>query len=233
MRFYTTAHLIADLEVLREHLGVDRWLPRGGSWGCTLALAYAQRYPHRVSEIVLSAITTTRRREVDWLYGGVSRFFPEEHELFRAGAGGADHLLAEYDRLLGYSDRTVRARAAAAWARWERTVLSLEPDARPTSFSGPVDDDLLAMTRICALYYANYGWLDDGELIRNASELAGIPGALAHGRPYLSCPVATACELARAWPGADLFVCDRSGHRGSPAKREYVRAALTRFADRR
>ncbi|HEX9337051.1 MAG TPA: prolyl aminopeptidase [Pseudonocardiaceae bacterium] len=231
MRYNTTAHLVADLELLREHLGIERWLLRGGSWGCTLALAYALRYPHRVSEIVLSAILTTRHREIDWLYGGVSRFFPEEHARFVAGAGRADNVVAEYDRLLGHPDRDVRERAAAAWARWEETVLSLEPNAtKPTSFSGPVDDDLLALVRICAHYYAHYGWLADGELIRDAGRLAGIPGVLVHGRQDLSCPVTTAYELANAWPGAELFVCDQSGHRGSAAKGDYVRAALARFA---
>jgi proline iminopeptidase len=232
MRFNTTAHLVADLELLREHLGIDRWLLRGASWGCTLALAYALRYPHRVSEIVLSAILTTRRQEIDWLYGGVSRFFPEEHARFVAVAANADNVVAEYDRLLGHPDRDGRVRAAAAWARWEETVLSLEPRAKPTSFSGPVDDDLLALVRICAHYYTHYGWLTDGELIRDASRLAGIPGVLVHGRLDLSCPVTTAYELAAAWPGADLFICDESGHRGSAAKGEYVRAALARFADR-
>jgi proline iminopeptidase len=232
MRVNTTAHLVADLELLREHLGIDRWLLRGGSWGCTLALAYALRYPHRVSEIVLSAIFTSRRQEIDWLYGGASRFFPEEHERFVAGANNAADVLGEYDRLLGDPDREVRSRAAAAWARWEETVLSLEPNAtRSTSFSGPVDDDLLALVRICAHYYTHQGWLADGELIRNAGALADIPGVLVHGRLDLSCPVTTAYELAGAWPGAQLFVCDRSGHRGSAAKREYVRAALARFAE--
>jgi proline iminopeptidase len=127
----------------------------------------------------------------------------------------------------------VRVRAAAAWARWEEAVLSLEPTAKAGAFSGPVDDGLLALVRICAHYYAHYGWLADGELIRNAGMPAGIPGVLVHGRLDLSCPVVTAYELAGAWPGAELFVCDQSGHRGSPAKGDHVRAALARFAGRR
>jgi proline iminopeptidase len=111
-----------------------------------------------VSEIVLSAILTTRLREIDWLYGGASRFFPEEHERFVADAGSADpaahHVVAEYDRPLGHPDRDVRAWAAAAWGRWEEAVLSLEPNAKPTSFGGPVDDDLLALTRVSQLSLA-------------------------------------------------------------------------------
>jgi proline iminopeptidase len=185
-----------------------------------------------VSEIVLSAILLTRRREIDWLYGGVSRFFPEEYERFVAGADEAASVVPAYARLLGDPDPAVRERAALAWARWEETVLSLEPNAKPTSFSTRADDDLIEFVRICSHYYANYGWLADDELIGNVGRLAGIPGALVHGRLDLSCPVETAYELASAWPGAELFVCDESGHRPSEAKREYLRAALARFADK-
>jgi proline iminopeptidase len=232
MRHNTTQHLVADLELLREHLSINRWLVRGGSWGCTLAMAYALKHPDRVSEIVLSAILLTRRREIDWLYGGVSRFFPEEYERFVAGADEAASVVPAYARLLGDPDPAVRERAALAWARWEETVLSLEPNAKPTSFSTRADDDLIEFVRICSHYYANYGWLADDELIGNVGRLAGIPGALVHGRLDLSCPVETAYELASAWPGAELFVCDESGHRPSEAKREYLRAALARFADK-
>jgi proline iminopeptidase len=231
MRHNTTHHLVADLESLRQHLGIDRWLVRAGSWGCTLALAYALRHPDRLSEIVLSAVSLTRRKEIDWLYGGVSRFFPEEYERFVAEAGTADDIVPAYVRLLADPDPAVRQRAALAWARWEETVLSLEPDARPTAFGTRSGDDLVAFVRICSHYYANYGWLADDELIGNVDQLAGIPGVLVHGRLDLSCPVDTAYELARAWPGADLFVCDESGHRGSQAKRDHLRAALARFAD--
>jgi proline iminopeptidase len=232
MRHNTTQHLVADLELLREHLSINRWLVRGGSWGCTLAMAYALKHPDRVSEIVLSAILLTRRREIDWLYGGVSRFFPEEYERFVAGADEAASVVPAYARLLGDPDPVVRERAALAWARWEETVLSLEPNAKPTSFSTRADDDLIEFVRICSHYYANYGWLADDELIGNVGRLAGIPGALVHGRLDLSCPVETAYELASAWQGAELFVCDESGHRPSEAKREYLRAALARFADK-
>lgn len=230
MRHNTTHHLVADLELLREHLGIDRWLVRGGSWGCTLALAYALHHPARVTEMVLSAISLTRRKEIDWLYGGVSRFFPEEYQRFVAGAHGAPDVVPAYARLLADPERAVRERAALAWARWEETVLSLEPNAPLPSIRTRAEDELIEFVRICAHYYANYGWLTDDALIDNVDQLAGIPAVLAHGRRDLSCPVDTAYELASAWPGAQLFVCNESGHRASEATRAYLHSALTRFA---
>jgi proline iminopeptidase len=232
MRHNTTQHLVADLELLREHLDIDRWLLRGASWGCTLAVAYALKHPDRVSEIVLSAISLTRRKEIEWLYGGLARFFPEEHRRFVAGAGDAADVLHAYARLLADPDRAVRERAALDWARWEETALSLEPNAKPTPFSMRADDELIEFVRICSHYYANYGWLTDDELIGNVDRLAGIPAVLVHGRLDLSCPVETAYELASAWPGTELFICDRSGHRIQQDQREYLRAALDRFADK-
>jgi proline iminopeptidase len=231
MRHNTTQHLVADLELLREHLGIDRWLVRGASWGCALAMAYALRHPDRVSEIVLSAIMLARGKEIDWLYDGVARFFPEEHERFVGEVSPATDVLPAYTRLLADPDHAVRERAALVWARWEETVLSLEPNARPTSFGTQAGDDLIAFVRICSHYFANNAWLADDELIGNVSRLAGIPGVLAHGRLDLSCPVDTAYELANAWPSAELFVCDESGHRGSKAKGAYIGAALARFAN--
>lgn len=118
MRHNTTDHLVREMELLREHLGIDRWLLTGGSWGATLALVYAQRHPRRVSEIMLSAISTTRRSEIDWLYSGVGRFFPEEWERFRRGAAGAsrdDDLVVAYARLIEDPDPQVRNQAARNW----------------------------------------------------------------------------------------------------------------------
>jgi alpha/beta hydrolase fold len=123
MRHNTTDHLVSDMERLREHLGIDRWLLTGGSWGTTLALVHAERYPHRVSQIMLSAISTTRRSEIDWLYRGVALFFPEEWERFRDGAGGTDRdgdLVAAYARLMESSDPQVRNQAASSWGTWAR-----------------------------------------------------------------------------------------------------------------
>jgi proline iminopeptidase len=234
MRHNTTDHLVADMERLREHLGIDRWLVTGGSWGTTLALVYAERYPHRVSQIIVSAITTTRRSEIDWLYRGVARFFPEEWERFAGGAaraGSGGDLTAAYAWLMEDPDPQVRNQAAQEWLRWEDVVLSLEPGAMPgiamMSPGGgppPADSDLpdeagLAFVRICAHYFSHAGWLAENAVIGGAGRLAGIPGVLIHGRLDLSCPVDSAWELACAWPGAELLIDDHSGHRGSDIKR--------------
>jgi proline iminopeptidase len=231
----TTDHLVADMERLREHLGIDRWLVTGGSWGTTLGLVYAERYPDRVSEMMFSAISTTRRSELDWLYRGAARFFPEEWERFRAGAGPGItdvDLVAAYAQLLGDLDPGVRNPAATSWRRWEDVVLSLEPNAPPVEDEDPPGADTLAFTRLTAHYYAHGGFLEDGAVIRDAGTLAGIPGVLVHGRLDLSCPATTAVELARAWPGAELLIDDHSGHRGSPVKRAWMLDALARFAGR-
>src|SRR5450755_4771015 len=134
----TTGHLLADMELLREHLGIDRWLLCGGSWGSALILAYAERHPHRVSEILISAVTSARRSEIDWLYRGAAWFFPEAWEQFRAEIPEHDRdgdLLAAYARLMENPDPQVRTRAAIAWGGWEDAVLSLEPSARRGLFS--------------------------------------------------------------------------------------------------
>ena len=229
----TTEHLLSDMELLREHLGIDRWLLSGGSWGSTLALAYAERHPHRVSEIVLSAVTTTRRSEIDWLYRGVARFFPEEWERFRAGVPEADRdgdLVAAYARLMEDPDPLVRAQAANAWGAWEDAVVSLEPNAKPNLYSDRPPAALLALVRICAHYFAHGAWLEEGALLRDAGRLAGIPGVLIHGRLDLSGPLDTAWELARAWPDAELVAVRDAGHQGSDTTRERLLSALDGFA---
>jgi len=232
MRYNTTDHLVGDMERLREHLGIDRWLLTGGSWGTTLALVYAERYPHRVSQIMVSAISTTRRSEIDWLYRGVARFFPEEWERFRDSAGGTDRdgdLVAAYARLMESADPQVRNQAASSWGTWEDVVLSLEPNARPL-VRGQPDRFVLAFVRICAHYFSHAGRLEDNAVIRDAPRLAGIPGVLIHGRLDLSCPVETAWELARAWPEAELLIDDHSGHLGSDTKRAWMLGTLGKFA---
>jgi proline iminopeptidase len=240
MSVNTTHHLIADLELLREHLGIERWLLTGGSWGSTLAFAYAQRHPERVSEIVLNAITTTRRSEIDWLYRGAGRFFPEAWDRFRDGvpeadrervttAEGAHELLKAYVRLLEDPDPDVRHQATLDWATWEDTLIGGEPDGRPDPFRNRPERDLVAMIRICAHYFANDAWLDGDELIRNADRLAGIPGVLLHGRLDMSGPPDTAWEMAGRWPGAELHIVEGAGHQGNPEWREHLLRALDRF----
>ncbi|MFE0027090.1 prolyl aminopeptidase [Amycolatopsis sp. NPDC059021] len=230
LRHNTTDHLVADLERLRAHLGIDRWLVTGGSWGSTLALVYAQRYPHRVSEIVVSAISTARRSEIDWLYRGAARFFPEAWQQFSGAVPNGGDLLATYARQMADPDPQVRARAVNAWCTWEDTVLSLEPNAPLTVHNGPPDPGSAAFARLTAHYYSHAAWLEENAVIRDAGRLADIPGVLIHGRQDLSCPVTTAWELAQAWPGAELLVDDHSGHHGSHTKLTWTLAALARFA---
>ncbi|MFJ2176723.1 prolyl aminopeptidase [Streptomyces sp. NPDC087851] len=249
MRHNTTDHLIADMERLRNHLGIERWLLYGGSWGSTLILAYAQRHPERVSEIVLSGVTTTRRSEIAWLYGGAGRLFPEQWDRFRDGARqertderaavpeGLDHrtaaalpLVAAYARLMESPDPAVRERAVIDWCAWEDAVLSQEPHGSPTPYADRPPLPRQAFVRICAHYFAHGAWLEEGALLRDAGRLAGIPGVLVHGRHDLAGPLGTAWELARAWPDARLVVIDDAGHKGSEAQRGEVRAALDAFA---
>lgn len=230
----TTAHLIADMERLRVHLGVDRWLLYGGSWGSTLILAYAQAHPERVSEIVIASVTTTRRSETAWLYEGVGRFFPEAHERFRAGATGADpaagaaELIQAYATLMNHPDLPVREKAAADWCAWEDAVLSMEGQGTP--YTDRVDATRLGFVRICAHYFAHGAFLEEGALIENAHRLAGIPGVLVHGRLDLGGPLTTAWELVRGWPDAELHVIEQAGHLGDGETRTRVLTALERFA---
>jgi proline iminopeptidase len=235
MSVNTTEHLLADMERLRDHLGIERWLLFGGSWGSTLILAYAERHPERVSEIVIPSVTTCRRSEIDWLYRGVGRFFPEAWERFRAGAPEAERdgdLLAAYARLMDSSDADVRNKAAADWLAWEDAVISQEPHGTPNAYSDRPPAAQLAFVRICAHYFSEGAWLEEGALLRDAHRLAGIPGVLIHGRLDMGSPLGTAWELARAWPDARLVVVDDSGHTGSKTMNDEVRAALDEFARR-
>jgi proline iminopeptidase len=233
MTVNTTEHLLADMERLREHLGIERWLLFGGSWGSTLILAYAERHPERVTEIVIPGVTTTRRSEIDWLYRGVGMFLPEQWEGFRAGVPEAERdgdLLAAYARLMDSPDEDVRAKAATDWLAWEDAVVSHETQGKPNAYSDRPPRAQLAFVRICAHYFSNGAWLEEGQLLRDAHRLAGIPGFLIHGRLDLGSPLRTAWEVARAWPDAELVVVDDSGHTGSDAMNELIVDALDRFA---
>ena len=236
----TTHHLLADIERLREHHGVRRWLLVGGSWGSTLMLAYAQRHPRRVSGVIISGVTTSRRTEIDWLYRGAGRFFPAEQRRFRTHVPeasdelfGEDGVLAAYARRCAHPDPEIRERAVAQWCEWENALLAHETNGRPGAFgAGRSTRDRLALVRICAHYYSHAAWLEEDTLLRAAPRLAGIPSVLVHGRLDLSCPLDTAWALAEAWPDAELVVIEDSGHTGSPAMREELRRAYRNVADR-
>ena len=241
MRLNTTQHLIADMERLREHLGVDKWLLRGGSWGVTLSLAYAQRHPERVSGMIMVSVTSTRRMELDWLYRGAGRFFPEAWSRFRDYVGASEYrlptdaeppiegLLMKYSRLMESPDPAVREQAAAEWLTWEDAVISMEANGSPGAYSDRPDDARLAFVRICSHYFAHDGFLEDGSLIRDAAKLAGIPGVLIHGRADIGGPAITAWEIAQGWPGSELVIISDSGHTGSTAMQHALDAAADRM----
>ena len=232
MAHNTTEHLIADMEALRRHLNIDRWMLFGGSWASTLILAYAQRHPERVTGIVLVGITMTRPQEIDWLYHGLRLLLPIEWERFRAGAPEQDrdgNLVESYRQLMEDPDPAVRERAAHDWCAWEDAVIAHEQLGSPGQYSAKPDAARLAFVRICTHYFARHAWLDDGQLLRDAHRLNGIPGVLIHGRLDLSSPLRTAWELARAWPNAELRIIEDSGHAGSPAMGDAVRDAIAQF----
>jgi proline iminopeptidase len=234
MTVNTTEHLLADMEELRQHLRVNRLLLFGGSWASTLILAYAQRHPHRVAGIILVGVTLTRPDEIDWLYHGLRRLLPEQWERFRAAVPADLHdgnLVESYRRLMEHPDPFVRLNAAREWCRWEDAVIAHEVQGNPGQYSGTPDTAMLAFVRICTHYFAHHAWLEDGQLLRDAGRLTGIPGLLIHGRLDLSAPLVSAWELARAWPDAELTVIDDSGHTGSPAMAAAVRQAISRFTD--
>ncbi|MDJ0380405.1 prolyl aminopeptidase [Streptomyces sp. G-G2] len=229
----TTDHLIADMERLREHLNIERWLLHGGSWGSTLILAYAERYPERVREVVIVGVTMTRPQETGWLYRGVGRLLPGPWEAFRDALPEADrggNLVAAYNQLLNSPDDATRYKAARDWCAWEDAVIAHEVLGHPGSYSDRADDALMAFARICAHYFANDAWIEDGRLLRDAHRLAGIPAVLIHGRLDLGSPLTTAWELSKAWPDAELKVIDDSGHTGSRAMRDATLEAIARFS---
>jgi len=207
----TTHHLLADIEQLRTHLGVDRWLVAGGSWGSLLALAYAERHPDRVSELLVWGVATGRRSEDDWLFrGGVGAFFPEQWERLLRGVTD-DDVVDSYARLLFDADPEVRRRAAFEWCLWESATPAWPPS---TGLADRFRDDAfaLAFARIVTHYIRNYEWIEDGVLLRSADVLDGIPGVIVNGRFDFQSPLGSAWALHRAWPRAEFVVVDDAGH---------------------
>jgi proline iminopeptidase len=228
----TTQHLIRDIEQLRNHLGIERWLVFGGSWGATLGLAYAEQHPGAVSEIVLFSVTNSTPREVEWITRDMGRIFPEEWARFRDGVPVDErdgNLAQAYSRLLHDPDPAIRENAARDWCDWEDTHVATHANHKPDPrYQDPVLR--LRLARLVTHYWGHAGWLEDGILLREATKLAGIPGVLVHGRLDISSPADTAWNLAQAWPDAELHLVEEAGHgAGARGMSELVIAALDRF----
>ena len=229
-----TPRLIADIELLREQLDVERWLVLGGSWGSTLALAYAERYPHRVTELILFGVTTGRRAEFNWLFrGGVAVFFPEQWERLRAALPVAQRdgdVVDAYHRLLHDPDPTVRRLAALEWCMWE----SATPAWPPTPGLAPRFSDpafAMAYARLVTHYVRHNAWIEDGSLLRDADALGDIPGIMVNGRFDFQAPIGNAWELKRVWPRAELVIVQDAGHSGeNPGIIRELVGATDRFA---
>lgn len=210
----TTWHLVADMEKLRSLVGAQSWLVFGGSWGSTLALAYAQMYPQRVRELVLRGIFTARPEELHWYYQeGASWMFPDEWEHFVAPIPLEERsdLMGAFHRRLTGTDLDAQLKAAVAWSRWEGHTVTLLPDATlDEAHSDP--HFALAFSRIENHYFMNKGFLEDQQLLRDASKLQGIPGVIVQGRYDMVCPVKTAWELHKAWPEAKFQLVNNAGH---------------------
>lgn len=210
----TTWHLVADIERLRNLMGVEKWQVFGGSWGSTLALAYAETHPERVSELILRGIYTLTRAELEWYYQfGVSQMFPEKWERFVAPIPEEERgdLMAAYRKRLTSSDRVVQLEAAKAWSLWEGETITLLPDQGLTEDFGE-EDFAIAFARIENHFFVHGGWFEDGQLLRDAHKLAGIPGVIVHGRYDMPCPAHYAWQLHKAWPDAQFHLIEGAGH---------------------
>ncbi|MEY2397276.1 MAG: proline iminopeptidase [Actinomycetota bacterium] len=224
-------HHVADIEALRVHLGIDSWIVFGVSWGTVLGATYAERHPDRVRALVLAAVSLGTAADIDWLTVGVRRFFPVEWQAFH------DHvpihlrhlrLVDAYNELLMSPDPSVRFAAAQAWCRWEEAHVATTPVITPN----PRYDDAsfrLGFARQVTHCWRNNSWLADGEIIDNAAQLAGIPGAIVHGRLDISGPLDNAWRLKQAWPDAELVIVDDEGH-GGPAMANHWMRALRELA---
>ena len=219
----TTQHLLEDVERLREHLGIERWVVLGGSWGSTLGLAYAEAHPDRVRALVLFSVGTTTRREVDWITRDMGRVLPAEWARFRAGVPEAERdgsLVDAYSRLLHDDDPAVRDKAAADWCAWEAAHMGADP-----RWGDPVFR--LCFARLVTHYWRHAAFLEDGALMRGLDRLADIPGVLIHGRRDISSPLDIAWHITQQW--GELVVVDE-GHRGGAEMTAQIEAALDRFS---
>ncbi|RCX33237.1 prolyl aminopeptidase [Thioalbus denitrificans] len=213
----TTQALVADMEAIREHLGVERWMLFGGSWGSTLGLAYAETHPERVLGLILRGIFLCRPHEIRWFYQeGASRLFPDYWEAYLEPipeAERGDLVRAYYSRLTS-DDEVARMAAAKAWSLWEGRTASLLPrEELVNHFADPFT--ALSLARIECHYFMHDSFLEPDQLLRDAHRLAGIPGIIVHGRYDAICPLENAWQLARAWPDAELQIIPDAGHAAS------------------
>ena len=211
----TTWDLVADIERLREHLDLDRWQVFGGSWGSTLALAYAETHADRVTELVLRGIFMLRREELDWFYQkGTDALFPDAWENYLAAIPEVEHgdLMSAYYRRLTSPDRATQLAAAKAWSVWEGSTSFLLQN--PAHIDGSAEDAFaLAFARIECHYFVNGGFFEhDDQLLRNAHRIKDIPAVIVQGRYDVVCPARSAWDLHRAWPQADLRIVADAGH---------------------
>jgi len=231
----TTWDLVADIERLRELAGVEKWLVFGGSWGSTLALAYAQKHPERVTGLVLRGIFTFGQSELDWLYRyGASELYPDKWEEFLAPIPQAerDDLVAAYHRRLTGDDASKRLEAAKAWSKWEAEVVTLLPSPNVVG-EHTSDAFAVAIARIENHYMVNRGWLEEGQLLRGAEKLRDIPGVIVQGRHDCCTPPAAAWALHKAWPEARLEIVPDGGHLFSePGILDGLVRATDEFAER-
>lgn len=231
----TTWDLVADIEQIRRHLGIEQWLLFGGSWGSTLALVYAQTHPDRVLGMILRGIFLARERDVQWFYqDGASRLFPDAWEQFidPIPQSERDNLMqAYYHRLIG-ADELERLRLAKAWSTWEATTLNLERKTRVVEhFAG--SHVALALARIEAHYFVNDCFLEDDQLLRDCDKLENIPGVIVQGRYDVITPVDGAWALQKAWPQAELRIVSPAGHAASePAIVDALVTATKEFAEK-
>ena len=230
----TTGHLVEDIEKLRAHFGVDQWMVFGGSWGSTLALAYAETHPEQVTELVLRGVFLFDQFEVDWLYkeGGASSLYPDGWDEFVApiAAGERGDLVAAYQRVLTGDDEAAKLVAAKAWSKWEAVTVTLLPSKDTEEhFTDPAV--AIAVARIENHYMANKGWLEEGQLLRGAEKLRGIPGVIVQGRHDCCTPPIAAWRLKKAWPEIELNIIPDGGHMYSePGVLDGLVRATDRFA---
>lgn len=214
LRSNTTTHLIEDIEVIRQHLGVEQWVLFGGSWGATLALLYAQSYPQRVLGLILRGIFLCRQQDLTWFYqAGADRIFPDYWQEFVSVIPADERinlLQAYYNRLTG-TNELAKMGAAKAWSTWEGHCATLRPNPDIVhDFADP--HKALALASIEAHYFMNEGFMQPNQIIANAGALAGIPGVIIHGRYDIVCPLDNATALHEAWPDSELQVIRDAGH---------------------